>query len=491
MILALALTLFSAASDSTGWTLSAIPSAALSFAPALPGHPWSLGVAEQYGANWRALRVDPEVARQWDSLPALATLELGASVDSFRLRAVLPLRRDLEAWAQDPTGSNIPHGAEEVDINVPYEGWVRWGGVRLGSLQAGRFRKSFSESPHGVILGGNDVHDAIWWRLPMGRWTFEWFASSLNPWLPGGTGSDGKLQPGSEAQRQDTATIPNSRGRIYVDPYKTLFLHKLSCRLGNWELAVVEQMMVGGKAPSLRDYLPVMIWHDNYGDGYSKMSTSLDVAWNSEEFGAFHWQGILEGTPAPVGETQGYIPQAVWGSNLGWRRDWGTGAGIWSVSLDATATSPALNNYQIPLLKGISRVLYRSNNEDQSSPDFADVWMVDQPLAYHRGPDAMDLWSNWGWTDPSGDVGAGLEADFLQQGDANLWQNVDSLQNRGLLPLSGIVQREARLSASAWRAWERWTFRLGVGGSRLWNANHTEGRDLWVGSIFGGVGWTL
>lgn len=490
MILAFALSLCASEPDSAGWTLSAIPSASISFAPALPGHPWNEGVAEQYGGSWRALRVDPEVARQWDSLPAFATLELDARVDSFRLKAVLPLRRDLEAWAKDPVGADVPLGAGEVDINVPYEGWLRWGGVHLGSVQAGRFRKSFSESPHGVILGGNDVHDAIWWRLPMGRWTFEWFASSLNPWLPG-IASDGTVQPGSEAQRQETATIPNSRGRVYDDPYKTLFLHRLACRLGDWEVAVVEQVMVGGKTPALRDFLPVAVWHDNYGDGYSKMSTSLDLAWNAGEAGAFHWQGILEGTPAPVGENRASSPQAVWGSNLGWHRTWPTGEGLWSGSLDATATSPTLNNYRIPLLKGISRRLYRSNNENQSSPDFADVWMVDQPLAYHRGPDAVDFWSSWGWTDPSADFGGGLEADFLQQGDADLWGDDDSLENRGAMPLSGVVEREARISASAWRVWRAWTFRLGVGGSRLWNASHVEGRDRWVGSIFGGVGWSL
>jgi hypothetical protein len=191
-----------------------------------------------------------------------------------------------------------------------------------------------------------------------------------------------------------------------------------------------------------------------------------------------------------VGETQGYVPKAVWGSNLGWRRSWQTENGLWSGSFDATATSPTLNNYQIPLLKGISRRLYRSNDEDQSSPTFADTWMVDQPLAYHRGPDAVDFWSNWGWTHPSADFGAGLEADFLQQGDASLWMNDDSLQNR-TLPLSGIVEREVRVSASAWRTWETWTFRAGVGGSRIWNANHVQGDDRWVGSIFGGVGWTL
>ena len=489
MVLALALSFLAAESDSVSWNLSAVPSADIAFSP-LAGHPWTLGIAEQYSPNWQARRVDPEVARQWDTMPALATLALGASIDSFRLRAVLPLRRDLEAWGEDPTGSNILHGTEEVDINVPYEGWLRWGTGHLGSIQLGRFRKSFSESPQGVILGGNIVHDAAWWHLPMGsHWTFDWFASSLNPWLPG-TESDGSLEPGSEAQRQATVTIPNSRGRIYDEPYKTLFLHRLAFRAGPLEVAAVEQILVGGKAPALRDALPIMLWHDNFGDGYSKISTALDASLDAGGGGRYHLQGLLDGLPSPVGETQGYIPHVIWGSNLGWQERWSSGCGTWSGSFDATATSPQLNNNVIPLLKGISRVRYLSNNEDQSSPGFADTWIVDQPLAYHRGPDALDFWSSWGWTRPGDDLGASLDADFLQQGSASLWRDEDSLENL-VMPLSGIVEREARLTLSTWRVVGHWTFRVGAGGSRFWNDDHIPGNDRWVGSVSGGVGWTF
>jgi hypothetical protein len=476
--------------DSTaGWSLKAVPSASIRFEPVLPGQPWSLGDAESYGSNWKAIRVDPEVAHQWDTLPALAQLELGAAVDSFRLEAVLPIRRDLEAWATDPTGSNLLHGAEELDINAPYEGWVRWGGRWTGSLQAGRFRKSFSEFPQGVIQGSDLVHDAVWWRLPMGPWTFEWFASSLNPWLPGISG-DGTVQPGSEADRQSTATIPNSRGRVYDEPYKTLFLHKLGVAVGDFDAAVVEQLLVGGRAPTWRDAVPFVAWHDNYGDGYSKVSTALDLGWHPDSLLKIHSQLLVEGTPSPVGETVGWKPQLTFAANAGWEGWWTAWGGRARGALDATTTSPTLNNYPIPLLKGISRRLYRSNNEDQAEPGFSDTWMVDQPLAYHRGPDAADLWSNWSWVEPGSRWGGGFELDFLQQGDADLWQDPETLQDRRW-PLSGVVEREARARVSGWVRSARWTLQMGFGGSAFWNLGHEAGRDRRVGTVFGGAGWSL
>ncbi|HXP90841.1 MAG TPA: hypothetical protein VN931_07940, partial [Fibrobacteria bacterium] len=108
----------------------------------------------------------------------------------------------------------------------------------------------------------------------------------------------------------------------------------------------------------------------------------------------------------------------------------------------------------------------------------------------HRGPDALDFWSSWGWTRPAGDLGASLDADFLQQGSASLWRDEDSLENL-VMPLSGVVEREARVALSTWRRVGDWTFRVGVGGSRFWNDDHIPGNDRWVGSVFGGVGWTF
>ncbi|HOX49941.1 MAG TPA: hypothetical protein PKY05_00525 [Fibrobacteria bacterium] len=485
MLLAAILSAWSAISDSSSWTFSASPAFELAAEPSRGGGPVFTGLAESYGSQWRALRADPEQARLWERSPSLAQLSLDAKADSFELRVVLPLRRDLMAWSRDPWGSNVPDGPDEVDINVPYEGWVRMSG-RMGALQAGRFRKSFSESPHGVILGSDLVHDAFWWTLPMGPWNFQWFASSLNPWLLG-TDDAGSVQPGSEADIQAHRTVLNQRGRHYAEPWKTLFLHRLSWSRQGWELAAVEQLMVGGKVPAMRDFLPLVAWHDNYGDGYSKISTALEVSCRRPRAGDFHLQALVEEMRSPVGEDSGTERRVVFAANAGWLGRIRTSAGGWTLRLDATTTSPTLNNHELPLLKGVSRRLYRSNYFEQADPAYADTWVVDQPLAYHRGPDALDFWSLWRWDAPDSSLGAYLELDWLSQGDADLGVDPIGLQSR-VWPLSGVVETRLRMGGGGWMEWNTLRFAAGVELERIGDADHRRGEDLWETRLHGSVG---
>lgn len=442
-------------------------------------------VAEWYSGNWRALQADPEQVRLWEDLPALAELALDARRDSLRLHVVLPLRRDLMAWSEDELGSNVPTGFNEVDINAPYEGWIRYSGM-LGAIQAGRFRKSFSESPHGVILGSNLIHDALWWELPMGSWNFQWFGSSLNPWLLG-MHADGSIQPGSEVDVQSRETVPNQRGRHFTEPWKTLFLHRLSWSHQGWELAAVEQLLVGGKAPALRDILPFVAWHDNFGDGFSKVSTAVEVAYRRAPVGDFHLQALVEEMRSPVGEDSGTEMRVIFGTNGGWSGHLRTADGFWKGRLDLTATSPTLNHHKLPLLRGVSRRIYRSNFFDQADPDFADSWVVDQPLAYHRGPDAMDVWSRWEWDAPDSVFGAYVELDWLSQGDATLQTDPALLENR-VWPLSGVVETRLRTGAGGWVEWSGLELRGGTELEKITNADHQEGIDRWNVRLHGSVG---
>lgn len=476
----LLLALVGAPSDSVGWTASANFEFGLSLRPPLPERQVDLGWVESYSGNWAAHRLDPEMARRWEDLPSLLQGDLRIGFGSFQIFARLPLRRDVDAWQQDPSGSNLPVSTEEVDINIPYLGWASWTGPADISVQAGRFRQSYSPSPYGVILGSDLIHDGLAVRLPMGRWTFDWFFSSLNPWLTG-IRADRSVASGSEAQQQTTRTISNQRGRIYDDPEKSLFLHRLACKLGDWELSLVEQILVGGKPPQWREAVPFVVWHNNYGDGYSKVSTAAQVVWNAPSLGRFHLQGIMDDIQSPVGEVDGADPRTVFGANAGWRMRQNPSTTGWSGSIDLTATSATLNNHRIPLLKGTSRRLYRSNNREQSTPGFVDTWIVDQPLAYRRGSDALDFWSHWDWTAADSQHGAGVEIDWLNQGDARVWMDADSLADREG-PLSGKVTSEWRFLA---HGWHRWFGRLRVDGEgglvvlRRWDEHKTTMGPAW------------
>lgn len=435
-------------SDSGALSLYADFRATAAFRPVGEWVPADLGRFESYSGNWEARRLDPEAARRWQDLPAMGQVDLRVRMDSLVLFSSLPLRRDVEAWRRDPSGANAVLSVSELDINVPYEGWASWrSGSGIG-LKAGRFRQSYSPSPYGVILGSDLVHDAIRLEIPMGRWRFDWFFSSLDPWL-GGVRGDGTLQSGSETALQRTRTISNQRGRIYDESYKSLFLHRLGCRLGDWELSIAEVLLVGGKAPQWRDAVPFMVWHDNYGDGYSKVSTAVQAVWNPGVVGRFHLQGLFEDVQVPVGEEYGGDPRMIYGSNLGWKGVWNAPTGSWSSSVDLTIASATLNNHRVPLLKGVSRRLYRSNAREQDEPGFVDTWVVDQPLAYRRGSDAVDLWAHLDWMASDSGKGAGLEVDWLNQGDARVWEDAADFQHRSG-PLSGAVTTQYRFLASAW-----------------------------------------
>lgn len=408
-----------------------------------------------YPPNWADGRIDPEVAAQWEQLPALAEVGLRARIDSLLLQVDLPLRRDLDAWRRDPMGGNLPLGSQELDINAPYEGWAQWRFPWGGQLQAGRFPHTFSWSDHGVVLGSRMPHDAVHLSLPIGVCRFESFWSSLDPWLVG-TRLDGTIDTGSEADLQQVRTVSNQKGRVYTEPSKSLFVHRLTVHLGAWDLAISEVLLVGGRTPSLREALPLVVWHNNYGDGYSKVSTALQARFSTERFGAVHSEVLVEDIRVPSAEVIGVDPRTVYGANLGWRLAPPAGRGGFGASLDGAITSATFNNHTIPLLKGVSRRRYRSNNRDQAVPGFVDQWIVDRPLGYHRGSDAADLWGRLEWVDADSSWGGGLELDWLNQGDAAVWKDAELFARREG-PLSGDVTTEGRILVDGWWApSDRW-----------------------------------
>ena len=83
--------------------------------------------------------------------------------------------------------------------------------------------------------------------------------------------------------------------------------------------------------------------------------------------------------------------------------------------------------------------MYRSNYRDQSDKDFADMYYVDYPIGYRRGPDALDLWLTASWQYGLNLIE--LELAYLQQGDKELYDTYESAMEAEEV-LSGIVETQ-------------------------------------------------
>ncbi|MBP5188431.1 MAG: hypothetical protein J6Z50_04795 [Fibrobacterales bacterium] len=431
--------------------------------------------ADRFGPNWWALRADVRSWRAWtrqpDFLAGTADLAWGARPGEpgfgLRLRSKVGLRRDYEAWIADDAAHNLPLGANEVDINVPYEGFAE---AQFGpaELRVGRFEQRTGPSPsRGVTLSGAPWLDAARFSFDFtpdrprdaGHVRYTLFVSSLDPWLEGTPGITDTL--GSEAQRQrETAPVDNQRGRIYDQSVKTYAFHRLDLAFGIVRIGLQENAMVGGKDPDLRDLTPFGVWHNNYNDGMDNAHTTADLLLDLPFVGELYGEYVADDVNED-GATQPTV--SAW--MVGWHKAWNAGANGFSARAEWISVDPLYGRFALPLLELTDRRRWRSNHRDRNSKTYADTgfvdtWVVDAPMGYWRGPDVVDLWFDFAWTRGrwavEGTVG------WLRTGAWNARPEYD-WRNAPESPLEGKERRELWLQADVVRRLVRPDVRLRVG----------------------------
>jgi len=370
---------------------------------------------ENFGDNWRALRIPLETGRYFESLPYFFILGLGANYkDDFLIHAEFPLRRDIEAWYQDSYKRTYTFKPSELDLNVPTEAWGKWNNP-AGFVKFGRFKPELSPTPNSIILGGAPHHDAVHWKFAAGVARYDFIIVSLNAWLDS---SEARMQ------KDTLITIPNARKRVYAEPAKNLFLHKVGIDGGWGYISIIEQSLIGGKNPEFRDFSPFAAWHNNFSYGYSKMSTAFEAGLRPIKKSEFYWQFVIEDIQSPVGEVSGDKGYTTLAFLAGYKQKIPLGNyGELDSRIDAVRTDPQYNNNNIPLQKMTSRKIYNSNFREQENPNFADMYIVDYPLGYRRGPDAIDLWWNIKYISANKKFNAELETAYLRQGECNLYSS--------------------------------------------------------------------
>lgn len=395
---------------------------------------------DRYGENWRGLQIPLETGRQYETIDPMLELYLGGRYRNFTVYFNLPLRKDIEAWYEDDLSTNTTYLPDNLDINVPIEGFAKWE-YGVGFVQAGRFKPDMGPSPNTIALGGAPYHDAILWNFSLGFFRYDFFISSLNSHLHG-TPSEpgGEVDSSTESWEQANLQIDNQRNRVYAEPYKTLVYHRLGVDFGRIWFYVIEQSVIGGKQVEFRTINPFMFWHDNYATGYTKANATLELGLRPIRGSSFYYQLGIDDIKSPVGETGKNSTRNILSHLVGYRQTIETDRfGTFGFRLDAVLTDPAAGNERLPLLKYSSRRMYRSNYRSQSDPDFADMFFVDYPLGYRRGPDAKDLWLTIEWTLGRHEWNA--EFAWLRQGDKELYTDYDKALS-AKRTLSGIVERQ-------------------------------------------------
>jgi len=380
---------------------------------------------EKFGGNWRALRVPLQTARYFETLPPFFVLGLGANYkDDFLIHAEFPLRRDIEAWYRDSYKRTYTFEPSELDLNVPTEAWGQWNNP-AGFVKFGRFKPEIAPTPNSIILGGAPHHDAVHWKFAAGVARYDFLIISLNAWLD---------STEIKQQQDPKATIPNARGRVYTEPSKNLLLHKVGIDGRFGYISITEQSLIGGKNLEFRDFSPFAAWHNNFSYGYSKMSTALEAGLRPVKNSEFYWQFAMEDIQSPVGEVEGDKGYTTLAFLAGYKQKIPLGVyGEIESRIDAVRTDPQFNNNKVPLQKMTSRKIYNSNFREQGKPNFADMYIVDYPLGYRRGPDAIDLWWNLKYVSANKKFNAELETAYLRQGDCEVYSEHNECSQRKIL----------------------------------------------------------
>ena len=454
---------------------------------------FAVDTAENYGGNWRGLRIPLETARNYEErVEPFFMLSFRAGYKDFHFLLEAPLRKDLEAWFNSELKTNFTYKPSELDINVPINAYAKWDNS-VGFVQFGRFDpEDLKISKNDVFLGGLPYHDGFHWKLNIGIFRYDFLLSSLNAWLFGdvmnhdtGCPRDSSSEAFAQKCTMPGKQVSNQRNRTYTENVKNMVFHRLGVDTRKFWLYLVEQSVIGGKSLEFRSINPFMYWHDNYATGYTSAATSVEFGYKTSNGAKFYSQINMEDIASPVGERKDMgTTRSIINYMVGYYHELETRKyGKFSWRLDVVKTDPVANNSKLPLLKYTGRRNYRSNYREQGDRDYADAYFVDYPIGYRRGGDALDLWfdMNWKW---NGNY-ATLTLAWLRQGDKELYTDYAKALNAEN-SLSGVVEKQFLFDALYEKEATDW-FKFYVGGGfriyrNLAHDKKEDGSDAWIRS---------
>ena len=200
--------------------------------------------------------------------PGLLDLGIVAQGDKFGLVYIWDIRQDTLQYFEDGNKgnfSNIPFLKHMIELNFPRLGYIDY---RVDNFYASVGRRQIKWGPGTYDLAISDSQpylDNAYIQIDVSMnngWKF-WY---------GFTGIAYKyfLDYNNDV---DTAyaTAEGSRGP------KSTFSHKFAFENESFRITISELNTVYGKYPSLLDFTPMGLWHNNYQDDYSNVMLNLSL----------------------------------------------------------------------------------------------------------------------------------------------------------------------------------------------------------------------
>ncbi len=376
--------------------------------------------AEVYRHNWRALYASPETWYEAQKAPSLLGSDIQLSFGDFSFFGRYELVKDLEAWYQSKSGHNLISGFSDLNMNIPQKVFLQWQG-ETQSLQLGRFTHKMGKAKYGVLLSNPSPLDGGLYKFKLGYLEYQLLAAGMEPWLL--NNSDLYFD---EPTLQNRDTVGNQRGRIYTEPYKTLFIHRMNLSFEFIEFGLSEFTTIAGVAPGIRDFLPMMIWHNLYSSGYANgggaAHFSLSLPKLFDFYGELVFDEINAGEVAAEDSNDSPTTQAF---VLGLSRKDSLFGGTLSSRLEYVSVDKLFGSFQLPLGSFNNRLFWRSNYRDRFQSNYADIQVIPLPIGYYRGSDLKDLWLEFEWSKSNYD--AFLQFGWLETGSTQYSWNYDQI----------------------------------------------------------------
>ena len=231
---------------------------------------WKQAIGPQLD-NWYMTKQDYwlEAFRQ----PSFLDLGFTAQGDKFGLVFIMDVRQDTLAYFMNGNKgnwSNIPFMKLMIELNFPRMGYIDYRADNV-YISLGRRQIKWGPATYDLAIADSQPfldNAYIRFDVPMKNgWTF-WYSLtgiSYKYFLNYGKYLDNDYVNGYFDGSEDHSTWGP----------KTTFAHKFSMENEKLRFTFAELNNVYGKDPSLVDFSPTVIWHDNYQDDFSNVMLSF------------------------------------------------------------------------------------------------------------------------------------------------------------------------------------------------------------------------